>query len=198
MALDNKKPTKPEFSFISVGGNDREKEKDENSKIELDDILSTHEKEIQSPTPVTKKKIVSAINPTEKLLLALTQLGPRNMDELTSLIRRFSAMRNEELLQTAEGIAYLSCKYGFSYNPDLTIEANRFIAKASMIPREKPRLTGEEKYLAKIKRYPHLQIAKKYKTVLDDLAKEANVPTTVITRLLLDTALAGIGIKIEK
>lgn len=196
----NNKPNRPNktFSMLDVGGNNVG-ETDKKAAIIQDVALpSTAHSEPVLPTQKERKQKARLTNNSEQLLFALAELAPGSVAELLSLVTRLSSMTTEQLLEKPEGIIYLGSKYGFSYDPELTINANRFIANANLEPRTKPHLSEEMKQLSYAERYPHLQVSRKYKLIIDNIARKANTPATVILRLLLDIALAQIGIETKE
>lgn len=196
MDENNKKPTRPNkvFTMVDIGGNNVEKIE----TIPNAALPSTAHTESVPSAKKERKQNSKERNHSDQLIFALAELAPGSVAELLSLVTRLSSMTTEQLLQSPEGIIYLGSKYGFSYDPELAIETNRFIANARLVPRIKPHLSQEMKQLSYAERYPHLQVSRKYKLIIDNIARKANTPATVILRLLLDTALATIGLETEE
>ena len=211
---ENQKPTRPKaFTMVDVGGNnvvenkthikqttassdfgDKADKEADTKSYALSPPLVQIKTASQSKVKRIKKSPME--NNSEELLFALAKLGPNSIDELLALVTRLKSMSVEQLLENPEGMIYLASKYGYSFIPELPLEMNRFIAKANLLPKTKAHLTKEERQLSYAERYPHMQVSRKYKIIIDTIAHNANVPATVIMRMLLDMALGAIGVDI--
>lgn len=187
---NSKKPAKPlGLIRVSTGG-------EVNRQTVVDEKPPKHDLVPKLP-PKKKTKPKDMTSSFDEFLSALNSSGITTIAEMREMTKEFENKTPEQLLQTPEGIAFLAVKHKFSFHPELPLEMNQFVARINLKPKTRPRLTGEEKKMTYNERYPHMQLPRRYIEEAEAIASRANVPSTMVIRCLLDTAFAGIGIKMS-